>query len=46
MRGVVAVVVAEPPGGQRLVQVAGDLRQGLAGPGGGQGQGAEDVVGG
>ena len=43
--GIFAGVMAEATGGQRLVQVAGDLRQGLADPGGGQGQGAEDVVG-
>ncbi len=44
--GVFAEVVAEVPGGQRLVEVAGDLGEGLAEPGGGQGQGAEDVIGG
>src|SRR5215472_13738161 len=44
--GVLAAVVAEAPGGERAVEVAGDLGQGLAEPGGGQVQGAEDVVGG
>ena len=34
----VAVVVAEAPGCERAVEVAGDLRQGLADPGRGQGQ--------
>ena len=43
--GVVAEVVAEVPGGEGAVKVAGDLGEELPEPGGGRGQGAEDVVG-
>jgi hypothetical protein len=43
--GVLAEVVAEPPVGERPVEVAGDLGQGLPEAGRGQRQGAEDVVG-
>src|SRR6202034_658461 len=43
--GVGAVVVAELPGGQGPVEVAGDLAEQLPEPGRGQGQGADDVVG-
>ena len=44
--GVLAAVVAECPGGQGLVQVAGDLGEQLPEPARGLGQGADDVVGG
>jgi hypothetical protein len=37
--------VAEAPGSGGAVKAAGDLGEGLPEPGGGQGQGAEDVVG-
>ena len=43
--GVLAEVVAEPPGGQRMVQPAFDLGEQLRQAGGGQGQGTGDVVG-
>ena len=44
--GVLAEVVAEPAGCQRLVEPAGDLGEQLPEAGGGQGQGADGVVGG
>ena len=43
--GVLAEVVAEPPGCQRPVEPAGDLGERQRQAGGGQGQGADDVVG-
>ena len=43
--GVLAEVVAEPPGLQGLAEPAGDLGEQLRQAGGGQGQGADDVVG-
>ena len=43
--GVAAEIVAEEPGAGGAGQVAGDLGEGLAEPGGGQGQGGGDVAG-
>src|SRR5689334_543624 len=44
--GILPEVVTEAPGGQGPVEIAGDLGEELRQPGGGQGQCAEDVVGG
>lgn len=46
VRGVLAEVVAQAPGGQGGVEIAGDLRQSLPEPEGGPGQGPDDVIGG
>jgi hypothetical protein len=46
VRGVLAEIVAEAAGGQRPVEVGGDLDEQLRQPGSAQGQGSEDVVGG